>query len=103
MYHRVEHTDEKGLLCHGLGSQNCPAKYKWPPQLSQECRLFIVDALRRKQPMQKILQDVRERALLPYLDGSTFANAIEALVEEKVKRDFFVKDQDIQNIRKQVD
>ena len=44
IYHRVEHTDEEGLLCHGLGSQNCPARYKWPPQMSQECRSFIVDA-----------------------------------------------------------
>ena len=103
IYHRVEHTDKEGLLCHGLGSQNCPARYKWPPQISQECRSFIVDALRRKVPMQHILQAVRDRALLPYLDGNTFADAVEALLEEKVERDFFVKGQDIRNIRKQVE
>ena len=103
IYHRVEHTDEEGLLCHGLGSQNCPARYKWPPQMSQECRSFIVDALRRKVPMQHILQAVRDRALLPYLDGNTFADAVEALLEEKVERDFFIKGQDIRNIRKQVE
>ena len=41
--------------------------------------------------------------MLPYLDGHTFADAVEALLEEKVERDLFVKVQDIRTIQKQVE